>query len=263
MPSDSQLRQPNRQAPARDRSARSLPSIGPEVNWTCPGATCRSSLATVWSAAGPLEAADPAGRGSPVSRPPVRRAAKRLWIGDGQWSYTQIVVRAASIPSPLSKTLEKMYGGQTPVSGPTIAGLRPHIPPVASTVHALPHAVAPSTSPAIRARTASGSRSHASTTARRSSGNASLGGSAGESVAGPSSPSRLRAWLRARFSSCCVQPGVQRVSDGAEKPAFRGLECGFWAWSAALTSRTDWAGHFAVVQDDRIRLRPLPVTGWR
>jgi predicted nuclease of predicted toxin-antitoxin system len=32
---------------------------------------------------------------------------------------------------------------------------------------------------------------------------------------------------------------------------------------AALTSRTDWAGHFAVVQDDRIRLRPLPVTGWR
>ena len=32
---------------------------------------------------------------------------------------------------------------------------------------------------------------------------------------------------------------------------------------AALTSRTDWAGHFAVVQDDRIRLRSLPVTGWR
>lgn len=30
---------------------------------------------------------------------------------------------------------------------------------------------------------------------------------------------------------------------------------------AALTSRTDWAGHFAVVQDDRIRLRPLPRTG--
>jgi predicted nuclease of predicted toxin-antitoxin system len=26
---------------------------------------------------------------------------------------------------------------------------------------------------------------------------------------------------------------------------------------AALTSRTDWAGHFAVVQDDRIRLRRL------
>ena len=122
-----------------------------------PGAACRGSAATVRSAAGPLEAADRAGRGSAVSRPPVRRAAKRLWIGDGQWSYTQIVVRAASIPSPLSKTLEKMYGGQTPVSGPTIAGLRPHIPPVASTVHALPHAVAPSTSPTIRARTASGS----------------------------------------------------------------------------------------------------------
>jgi len=29
---------------------------------------------------------------------------------------------------------------------------------------------------------------------------------------------------------------------------------------AALTSRTDWAGHFAVVQNDRIRLRPLPQT---
>ena len=26
---------------------------------------------------------------------------------------------------------------------------------------------------------------------------------------------------------------------------------------AALTSRTDWTGHFAVVQDDRIRLRRL------
>jgi len=26
---------------------------------------------------------------------------------------------------------------------------------------------------------------------------------------------------------------------------------------AALTSRTDWAGHFAVVQDDRVRVRPL------
>jgi predicted nuclease of predicted toxin-antitoxin system len=30
---------------------------------------------------------------------------------------------------------------------------------------------------------------------------------------------------------------------------------------AALTSRDDWAGHFAVVQDDRIRLRPLPQAG--
>jgi len=27
---------------------------------------------------------------------------------------------------------------------------------------------------------------------------------------------------------------------------------------AALTSRDDWAGHFAVVTDDRVRLRPLP-----
>jgi predicted nuclease of predicted toxin-antitoxin system len=27
---------------------------------------------------------------------------------------------------------------------------------------------------------------------------------------------------------------------------------------AALTSRDDWAGHFAVIEDDRIRLRPLP-----
>jgi predicted nuclease of predicted toxin-antitoxin system len=27
---------------------------------------------------------------------------------------------------------------------------------------------------------------------------------------------------------------------------------------AALTSRQDWAGHFAVVQDDRIRIRLLP-----
>jgi predicted nuclease of predicted toxin-antitoxin system len=27
---------------------------------------------------------------------------------------------------------------------------------------------------------------------------------------------------------------------------------------AALASRLDWAGHLAVVQDDRIRLRPLP-----
>ncbi len=27
---------------------------------------------------------------------------------------------------------------------------------------------------------------------------------------------------------------------------------------AALESRTDWAGHFAVVEDDRIRLTPLP-----
>jgi predicted nuclease of predicted toxin-antitoxin system len=27
---------------------------------------------------------------------------------------------------------------------------------------------------------------------------------------------------------------------------------------AALDSRTDWAGHFSVVTDDRIRMRPLP-----
>jgi len=27
---------------------------------------------------------------------------------------------------------------------------------------------------------------------------------------------------------------------------------------AALTSRGDWAGHFAVVTDDRVRIRPLP-----
>jgi predicted nuclease of predicted toxin-antitoxin system len=26
----------------------------------------------------------------------------------------------------------------------------------------------------------------------------------------------------------------------------------------ALESRTDWAGHFSVVTDDRIRMRPLP-----
>ena len=26
----------------------------------------------------------------------------------------------------------------------------------------------------------------------------------------------------------------------------------------ALESRTDWAGHFSVVRDDRIRMRPLP-----
>lgn len=26
----------------------------------------------------------------------------------------------------------------------------------------------------------------------------------------------------------------------------------------AFESRTDWAGHFAVVEDDRIRIRPLP-----
>jgi len=28
----------------------------------------------------------------------------------------------------------------------------------------------------------------------------------------------------------------------------------------ALTSRDDWAGHFAVVTNDRVRLRPLPRT---
>jgi hypothetical protein len=27
---------------------------------------------------------------------------------------------------------------------------------------------------------------------------------------------------------------------------------------AALESRTDWAGHFAVVEDDQVRLSPLP-----
>ena len=27
---------------------------------------------------------------------------------------------------------------------------------------------------------------------------------------------------------------------------------------AALESRTDWAGHFAVVEDDRVRMVPLP-----
>jgi predicted nuclease of predicted toxin-antitoxin system len=27
---------------------------------------------------------------------------------------------------------------------------------------------------------------------------------------------------------------------------------------AALESRTDWAGHFSVVEDDQIRLTPLP-----
>jgi predicted nuclease of predicted toxin-antitoxin system len=29
---------------------------------------------------------------------------------------------------------------------------------------------------------------------------------------------------------------------------------------AALESRTDWAGHFAVIEDDRIRMTPLPGT---
>ena len=29
---------------------------------------------------------------------------------------------------------------------------------------------------------------------------------------------------------------------------------------AALESRTDWAGHFAVVEDDQIRLTPLPAS---
>jgi len=29
---------------------------------------------------------------------------------------------------------------------------------------------------------------------------------------------------------------------------------------AAVTSRDDWSGHFAVVTDDRVRLRPLPAT---
>lgn len=28
----------------------------------------------------------------------------------------------------------------------------------------------------------------------------------------------------------------------------------------AIESRTDWAGHFSVVTDDRIRMRPLPTT---
>jgi|SRR6266481_4468728 predicted nuclease of predicted toxin-antitoxin system len=28
----------------------------------------------------------------------------------------------------------------------------------------------------------------------------------------------------------------------------------------ALASRTDWPGHFSVVTDDKIRMRPLPVT---
>jgi predicted nuclease of predicted toxin-antitoxin system len=32
---------------------------------------------------------------------------------------------------------------------------------------------------------------------------------------------------------------------------------------AALDSRTDWAGHFAVVTDDRIRMRPLPALASR
>jgi hypothetical protein len=27
---------------------------------------------------------------------------------------------------------------------------------------------------------------------------------------------------------------------------------------AALESRTDWTGHFAVVEDERIRMTPLP-----
>jgi hypothetical protein len=27
---------------------------------------------------------------------------------------------------------------------------------------------------------------------------------------------------------------------------------------AAIESRTDWAGHFSVVTDDRLRMRPLP-----
>lgn len=30
---------------------------------------------------------------------------------------------------------------------------------------------------------------------------------------------------------------------------------------AALESRTDWAGHFAVVEDSRIRMTPLPLDG--
>ncbi len=31
--------------------------------------------------------------------------------------------------------------------------------------------------------------------------------------------------------------------------------------AAALESRTDWAGHFAVVEDTRIRMTPLPPAG--
>ena len=30
---------------------------------------------------------------------------------------------------------------------------------------------------------------------------------------------------------------------------------------AALESRSDWAGHFAVVEEERVRLRPLPHLG--
>lgn len=30
---------------------------------------------------------------------------------------------------------------------------------------------------------------------------------------------------------------------------------------AALSSRIDWAGHFSVVEDDRIRMTPLPARG--
>ena len=33
------------------------------------------------------------------------------------------------------------------------------------------------------------------------------------------------------------------------------------AVAAALESRSDWAGHFAVVEDDRIRMTPLPRGG--
>jgi predicted nuclease of predicted toxin-antitoxin system len=58
--------------------------------------------------------------------------------------------------------------------------------------------------------------------------------------------------FRAMLPASCGVVLFRLSGDGPDKDKRRILE--------AMASRTDWAGHFSVVTDDRIRMRPLQTT---
>jgi predicted nuclease of predicted toxin-antitoxin system len=56
--------------------------------------------------------------------------------------------------------------------------------------------------------------------------------------------------FRAGLPASCGVILLRLAGDNPDRDNRRAIE--------AILSRTDWAGHFSVVTDDRIRMRPLP-----